>query len=205
MPNFPAATSRDAGSELSVKAKTFSCRPTTTEPIGTRSTLAIFGTPSTPISCNGFPGARFSHGNELQTVSGLTFDPPQRTDRLYTAFVQDEIEIVPQRLSLTVGTKLLKTNYTGAEFEPSARLLYTPTATQTLWAAFTRAVRTPSDIERDLNISAFLGTLPGGLPFFARFNANRDFRSERMLGYEVGYRRLITSKIYFDLAGFFNQ
>jgi len=150
-------------------------------------------------------GARFSHGNELQVVSGLTFDPPQRTDRLYTAFVQDQIEIVPQRLSLTVGTKLLKTNYTGAEFEPSARLLYTPTATQTLWAAFTRAVRTPSDIERDLNVSAFLGTLPGGVPFFARFNANHDFRSERMLGYEVGYRRLITPKIYFDLAGFFNQ
>lgn len=37
-------------------------------------------------------GARFSRGHELEVVSGLTFVPTQRTDELFSAFVQDEID-----------------------------------------------------------------------------------------------------------------
>ncbi|MGH9637909.1 MAG: TonB-dependent receptor plug domain-containing protein, partial [Candidatus Angelobacter sp.] len=131
-------------------------------------------------------GMRFSHGNELEAVSGLTFDPPQQTDQLLTAYAQDEIELVPRYLSLIAGTKLLHTNYTGVDLEPSVRLLWTPSEKQTVWASFTRAVRTPADVERDFFLSGFIGTAPGGLPFFARFNANRDFRSETLKGYEAG-------------------
>jgi iron complex outermembrane receptor protein len=60
-------------------------------------------------------------------------------------------------------------------------------------------------VERDFFLSGFLGTAPGGLPFFARFNANRNFDSETLRGYEAGYRRLLGPKIYVDVAGFFNQ
>lgn len=150
-------------------------------------------------------GMRFSHGHELEVVSGLTFDPPKKTDQLFTAFLQDEVALIPDRLSLIAGTKLLKTNFTGAEFEPTVRLLFTPSSTQTLWAAFTRAVRTPADVERDFFLSGYIGTAPNGLPFFARFNANRKFISEKLKGYELGYRRLVTSKVYFDFSAFFNQ
>ena len=150
-------------------------------------------------------GLWFSHGDEIEVVSGLTFVPPTLTDQLYTAFLQDEISLLPNRLSLVAGTKFLKTNFTGALFEPSVRLLYTPTPTQTVWAAFTHAVRTPAEVERDFFLSSFIGTAPNGLPFFARFNANRNFRSEELNGYELGYRHLVGSKVYLDIAGFFNQ
>jgi iron complex outermembrane receptor protein len=150
-------------------------------------------------------GARLSDGDELEVVTGLTFDPPDKTDQLFTAFIQDEIELVPHRLSLIAGTKLLHTNFTGVDFEPSVRLLWTPTDKQTVWASFTRAVRTPADVERDFFLSGFQGFGPGGIPFFARFNANRNFVSETLKGYEVGYRRLIHKNLYLDLAGFFNQ
>ena len=150
-------------------------------------------------------GARFSHGNELEVVSGLTFDPPQVTDRLLTAFVQDELDLIPNRLSLIGGTKLLNTNFSDFEAEPSVRLLYTPSKKQTAWASFTRAVRTPADVERDFFLSGFIGFAPGGLPFFARFNANRNFQPEKLKGYEAGYRRLIGSRVYVDVAAFFNQ
>ncbi len=146
-----------------------------------------------------------SHGDEIQVVSGLTFVPPVLTDQLYTAFLQDEVTLVRNRLSLLAGTKFLKTNFTGLLLEPSVRLLYTPTSTQTLWAAFTQAVRTPADVERDFFLSSYIGPGPGGLPFFARFNANRNFQSERLNGYELGYRRLVGSKFYIDIATFFNQ
>lgn len=103
-------------------------------------------------------GARESHGYEPEVVSGLYFIPNTRTDELYTAFLDDDISLVPDRLSIDVGTKLLKTNYTGVEPEPTVRLLWTPTATQTVWLAGTRAVRTPSDSERDFYLSGYIGT-----------------------------------------------
>lgn len=150
-------------------------------------------------------GARFSVGNNIQVVSGLTFDPAKRTDRLLTGFFQDAFTIIEQRLSLTVGTKLLNTNFANFEPEPSARLLWTPNKKMSLWAAFTRAVRTPSDAEHDFFLSGFIAQLPDGTPFFARFNANRDFRPERMNGYELGYRQLIGKNLFVDVATFYNH
>ena len=150
-------------------------------------------------------GLRFSHGNDEQVVSGLTFNPSQRTDRLITGFVQDDYKIIEQRLALTVGTKLLNTNFTDFEPEPSARLLWTPSDKVSFWTAFTQAVRTPSDAERDFFLSGFVAVLPNGTPFFARFNANRNFRPERMNGYELGYRQLLGKKLFVDVAMFYNH
>ena len=148
---------------------------------------------------------RFSHGDEVEVISGLTFTPAQRTDALYQGFVQDEISIVENRLSLVAGTKVLKTNYTGVLAEPSAQLLFTPTASQTVWAAYAHALRTPADVERDFNLSSFLSVAPGGLPVFARFSANPNFRSEQMNGYELGYRGLEGRNFYLDIDGFYNH
>ena len=150
-------------------------------------------------------GARASTGTNPTIVSGLYFIPRTRTDELFTGFFQDEIELIQNRLSLSLGTKLLKTNYTGLQLQPSVRLLWTPTKKQTVWAAFTHAVRTPSDAERAFYLSGFIGIAPDGLPYFARFNANPDFRSEQLNGYELGYRLLLGQKIYFDVAAFYNH
>jgi iron complex outermembrane receptor protein len=124
---------------------------------------------------------------------------------LYTAYLQDEIGLVKDKLSLTAGTKLLRTNYTGIEAEPSVRLLWTPTAKQSVWTAFTHAVRTPSDVEEDFYLSGYIETTPSGVPYFARFNANNRFAPELMNGWELGYRRLFGNKVYVDIAGFYNH
>ncbi|HEX3740785.1 MAG TPA: TonB-dependent receptor [Terriglobales bacterium] len=150
-------------------------------------------------------GARSSRGANPTIVSGLYFLPEKRTDALFTAFFQDEIELVQKRLTLTVGTKLLKTNYTGIQLQPTGRLLWTPSDKQSFWAAFTHAVRTPSGAERAFYLSGFAGFGPGGIPFFARFNANPNFRSEELNGYEAGYRYLIGKQLYFDVAAFYNH
>ncbi|HEY6769096.1 MAG TPA: TonB-dependent receptor, partial [Candidatus Sulfotelmatobacter sp.] len=150
-------------------------------------------------------GARASQGHNPVIVSGLTFTPNERTDTLYSAFLQDEIGLVANRLTLSLGTKFIRTNFSPLQLQPSVRLLWTPSDKQTFWAAFTHAVRTPSDAERNFNLSGFGGLAPGGLPIFARFNANPNFRSEQLNGYEAGYRRLVRNKIYFDIAAFFNH
>ena len=137
--------------------------------------------------------------------SGLTFTPIHRTDQLYTGFFQDEIALVPEHLTLTLGTKLLHTNFTTFEPEPSARLAWTPTSNQTVWAAYTHAVRTPSDAEENFTLSGYLGPTPFGLQAFAAFLPNPNFAPEQLNGYELGYRRLVSKSVLVDIAGFLNH
>lgn len=150
-------------------------------------------------------GARFSRGDGIEVVSGLTFTPSDRTDELVTGFLQDQIDLVEHRLSLTLGTKLLHTEFTHIALEPSARLAWTPDDRQTIWTAFTHAVRTPSRVETDMNLLGYVETLPNGLPFLARFNANPNFAPEQLNGYELGYRRMVRKTLSVDIASFYNH
>ena len=149
-------------------------------------------------------GARASNGRFLEVASGLVFDPANVTDYLLTGFLEDDITLVDRKLTLMLGSKFLRTNFTPADFEPSVRLMWTPTEKQTIWASFTHAVRTPSRADEDFYLSSFLGQ-SNGLELFARFNSNPDFAPELMNGYEVGYRKLIGKNFYLDFAGFFNH
>jgi len=144
---------------------------------------------------------RFSPGKFTQTVPTIVF-APQVTAKLYSAFVQDEIAIVRNQLWLTVGSKFLHNNYTGFEIQPTARLLWTPSPRQTVWGAVTRAVRTPSQVEEDLQVTGLVGANP---PVFFRAIGDGKFDSERLIGYEAGYRNLVTSKLYLDITTFYND
>ncbi len=150
-------------------------------------------------------GARFSNGRSAAPGPSVEFFPDQKTDKLYSIFVQDEIAIVRNRLSLTLGSKFLHNEYTGFEFEPSSRLMWTPSSRQTLWAAMTRAVRTPSRVEEDLQILSYLTTVGGGTGAFLRLAGNKGFNSERLVGYELGYRTLLGPNLQIFLAAFFND
>ncbi len=150
-------------------------------------------------------GARVDPVDDTEVVSGLQFLPLKRTDYLFTAFVQDEIGLVDRRLSLIVGTKLLRTNFTSADPEPSARLLWTPSEKQTVWAAFTHALRTPSDAEENFYLLGLVGILPNGTPYLARFNPNPNFAPEQLNGSELGYRHLFGQTLYVDIAAFYNH
>jgi iron complex outermembrane receptor protein len=150
-------------------------------------------------------GGRFSFADDIEVVSGLTFVPNDRLDYLATAFLQDQIALVPDKLSLILGTKLLKTNFTDVEPEPSIRLLWTLSNKQSLWAAYTHALRTPSDAEENFFLTGYITTLPNGTPYFARFNANTNFAPEQLNDYELGYRRQIGDNFYLDVATFYNH
>lgn len=150
-------------------------------------------------------GARYSRGYNPVVVPGLTFEPTHRTDSLLTAFLQDEISLINQRLTFTFGTKFLRTNFTGWQLQPTGRLLWTPTKRQSLWAAYTHAVRTPSDAEQNFTLLGFTGQVVNGLPFFARFNPNPDFESEQLNGYEIGYRLFLSQSLYLNASAFYNH
>ena len=148
-------------------------------------------------------GVRESPSNLVQRVATIDFLPHQLTDQIYSGFVQDEIPLVSDRLSLTVGSKFEHNNYTGFEVQPSARLLWNRTPRQTFWASVTRAVRTPSRLDEDVQLTDFATTTP--LPIYLRVNGNRQFQSEELIAYEAGYRTLVTAHCYIDVAVFYNN
>jgi iron complex outermembrane receptor protein len=85
-------------------------------------------------------------------TSGLPtpfFDPADRTDPLFSGFVQDELTLAADRLFFTVGAKAEHNNYSGFEVQPSVRLLWQPRPSQSAWVAVSRAVRTPSRADSD--------------------------------------------------------
>jgi iron complex outermembrane receptor protein len=147
-------------------------------------------------------GARWSHDDITNIFPTLTFTPPQETDRIYSWFIQDQIGIAPGKLSLILGSKFEHNNRSGFEVQPNGRLMWTPTSRQTVWAAVTKAVRTPSRLDQDLQLTDFLAASP---PIFLRVVGSKSFRSEHLVGTEVGYRTLLIRKLYLDLSLFRND
>jgi len=124
----------------------------------------------------------------------------------YSAFLQDEYLLLPDSLSLFLGLKLEHNDFTGVEVQPSARLLWTPTTRQTVWAAVSRAVGTPSISQVGIELSAIPPTrLPSGVQLFPRLTGNPDLGSVALIAYELGYRAEASESFSLDSALFYNR
>jgi iron complex outermembrane receptor protein len=148
-------------------------------------------------------GARVSPSNFVQSSAGVNFLPNKQTDSIYSGFVQYEVPIVHDKLTLTAGTKLEHNNFSGFEYEPSVRLLWTPTARQSFWAAVTRAVRTPSRLDQDVAFAILVQATPPP-PIYFEILGNPKLRAEQLIGYGVGYRTEINRNVYVDFTAFYN-
>jgi iron complex outermembrane receptor protein len=128
--------------------------------------------------------------------------------QLGSAFVQDDVTLVPDRLHFIAGSKFEHNDYTGFEMEPSARLLWTPSDKQTVWGSVSRAVRTPSTYETGINFDV-TNVPPSaatfGLPALIKLTGNPNLQSERLMAYELGYRVEPLPDLAFDAAGFYNH
>jgi iron complex outermembrane receptor protein len=104
---------------------------------------------------------------------------------------------VPTKWYFTIGTKLEHNEYTGFEIQPSARLAWRINERHSLWTAVSRAVRTPSRIDGELQASGNTAT-----PIL---QANPDFQSEKLIAYELGYRTQITHRASAAIATFYSD
>jgi iron complex outermembrane receptor protein len=149
-------------------------------------------------------GYRATHESD-EDLSVVRFAPAVLSQTLYSGFVQDEI-MLARRVYLTVGSKLEHNDYTGFEFEPSARLQWNLQSTQLLWGAISRAVRTPSRYDRDLLVPTGLINPPPPFQFPSTYlRGSPDFVSETLLAYEVGYRAAIGPKLAASVSAFYND
>jgi iron complex outermembrane receptor protein len=153
-------------------------------------------------------GAGYRHSADQMTGSpDFKVEDPSVSLQLVSAFVQDEIALVPDRLHLTMGTRVEHNDFTGFEVQPTVRLAWTPASRHTVWAAVSRAVRTPSRLERDFSIFVDPGTMlpPLPLPTLVSVQGNPEFGSEELLAYEIGYRLTVNPRLSLDSTVFYNQ
>ena len=139
-------------------------------------------------------GYRLINDRVVNSAS-LAFLPSHVAREWFTGFVQDEIALVPNRLQVAFGSKVEHNDYTGFEIQPSGRVNWTLSPSTTLWAAVSRAVRTPSRVDREL-------FAPAQPPYFLA--GGPGFHSEEELAYELGYRHQQGS-LALSVAAFYSR
>jgi iron complex outermembrane receptor protein len=134
----------------------------------------------------------------------IQWRPDSRRTQIFSLFAQDEITLIPERLRLTLGAKLERNDFTGFETQPNGRILWTPTAKQTIWGAVSRAVKIPARNELGIRVNpaAFVGA--GGITNVIAIFGSPDFQAETLHAFEAGYRARPTSRLSIDIAMFFN-
>ena len=148
-------------------------------------------------------GLRVS-SDEIDSTLFATFLPARRTDRTWSLFVQDRVEL-RERLYLTVGSKFEHNDYTGFEVQPNLRLAWHASERNLLWAAVSRAVRIPSRLDADLRLTSPL-SIPGlAFPLYAIIEGSPEFQSEELLAWEAGYRVQARDNLSLDLALYYND
>jgi iron complex outermembrane receptor protein len=111
-------------------------------------------------------------------------------------------------LRLTAGSKFERNDFTGFEVEPNIRLLGNITKHQSAWVAVSRAVRTPALTEEGLRLNTAVlppGTFGIPAPVIEAVYGSKQFRSEDLIAYEIGYRVQATSSFSADIAAFYNN
>jgi iron complex outermembrane receptor protein len=134
----------------------------------------------------------------------VSFDPQDRAASLASAFVEF-IERPSSQWEVSLGSKFEHSDYTGFEYQPSARALWKPAAGHSLWGAVSRAVRTPARANTDaiFDVSAF--DAGGGSVTVVRAISNPDLEAENLTAYEAGWRVQPSPGLSVDMTAFYNR
>jgi iron complex outermembrane receptor protein len=139
-------------------------------------------------------GRRYNDYDVVNTPT-LSFEPASRVLDLTNVFAQDTIRL-NEHFALTAGIKLDDNSYSGWETLPDVRLSWTPTDTTLVWAAASRAVRSPTPLDVDVRESSGGSVLLFGDP---------DFDTEKVWAYEIGYRAQPMTSLSWTIATFYNE
>jgi iron complex outermembrane receptor protein len=131
---------------------------------------------------------------KIEGTSSLFFVPASGTLDLSNAFAQDSIAIGPS-LTAIVGFKVEDDPFSGVAPLPSARLSWKISDDALLWAAVSRAIRSPTPFDTDVveKIGPMLG-----------LTGEPDFQSETLTAYEVGARIQPSERLSFSISTYYN-
>jgi len=119
-----------------------------------------------------------------------------QTNQLYSFFMQDDIDLIHERLKLTAGLKAEHNQYSGWEMQPSLRVIYS--ADQwSLWAAASRTLRMPNMIENGISFDVKAG--PG---YVGRLIGDGRINPEQVTAYEAGIRLYPSKELLLQATAF---
>jgi len=147
--------------------------------------------------------------DDIENSATLSLTPDNDEYNLISGFIQDEISFLDKTLRLIIGSKFEHNDFTGFEIQPNMRILWSPKDRYSVWAAVSRAVRTPNSVEHGLKIDNAVmppGSLLPGWPGagVVRILGNTDFDSEDLIAYECGFRTWFMDTLSIDVAGYYN-
>jgi iron complex outermembrane receptor protein len=119
-------------------------------------------------------GVRTTKDRFVNNLNAFELNPESRRLWVYNTFAQDRFNLTTD-LALIAGVKLEKSSFVGWQVLPNVRLAYQPNARTLFWAAVSKAVRTPSRIDRQLELLPVLAPSVG-------------FETEKLTALEAGYR-----------------
>ena len=138
-------------------------------------------------------GGRFTR-YRIDNTTSLLFIPQSRSLNLGDLFAQDTVALTKQ-LHVTLGLKLENDPYSGLAVLPNLRASYTPTDNVMLWAAASRAVRSPTPFDTDVIEKV------GGAPFLI---GDKQFDPIDLTAYEAGLRTQIGARFSLSASIYYN-
>lgn len=136
-------------------------------------------------------GIRTTRDQYINDLNAFALDPQRERLWVGNGFVQDRFAISKQ-VSLIGGVKLEGSSFSGLQVLPNLRLAWQPNDRALFWTSVSQAVRTPSRIDRDLTLPGLLAKAP-------------DFRSEKLVAAEAGYRGQPGKNTTLSVSLYFNH
>lgn len=135
-------------------------------------------------------GGEYRHSKEAIYSSTSFFAKPVTHLDIENLFAQDSFRLF-ENLKVTTGIKIENSSYSNVEFMPDLRFTWAVADNHMLWASVSRAVRTPSKIDRELQS-------PGV------FLPSPRFHSEKLTAYEAGYRGQPLADLSLSVSLYYN-
>jgi iron complex outermembrane receptor protein len=149
-------------------------------------------------------GYRISR-DDIDPTFRISATPQNRNTLLFSAFAQDEIAILPDRLHASLSARLEHNHYTGFDLQPSARLAWTPNIRNSVWGAVSVADRIPARTDTDFRVNFEVLPGPGPLPILVSLFGNPNQKNEQTTALEAGYRTTLASSFSLDSTLFYNR
>jgi iron complex outermembrane receptor protein len=145
----------------------------------------------------------FTTGDHLAENFMVSYTHPSARYNTVSGFGQYEIALIPDRFRVIVGSKFEHNDYTGFEIQPQLRAVWTPTKSQSIWAAVSRAVRLPNRVQTDANLK--LAQISEAPPTYLALIGDPTQQSETLKAYEMGYRFKVGDKFSLDASIYYND
>ena len=125
------------------------------------------------------------------TANPFILEPQAETLNLTNLYAQDTIGLRDD-LRLVIGSKFEYSTFSGWAIMPNIRLGWQADARNFVWSAISRAVRSPSRLERDLFAPGIVNPSP-------------NFDSEKLVAYEAGWRAQLSARATASVSLFYND